>query len=53
MRGLAQIAPLDRADVVISDTGLPERARSTLADLGIDVALVTPRNMSGESAGVG
>lgn len=40
--GLAQIAPLDRADVVVSDSSLPEEACQTLRDLGVDVVLVTP-----------
>lgn len=49
-RGLAQIAPLDRADVIISDTGLPDTAQETLRSLGIDVALVAPRTMAERSA---
>lgn len=49
-RGLAQIAPLDRADVVISDSALPEQARQTFQNLGVDVTLVTPRSMSATSA---
>ncbi len=52
-RGLAQIAPLDRADLVISDWNLPAEARQTFATLGIDVALVTPRSMADESEHVG
>ncbi len=36
-RGLAQIAPLDRADVVISDPALPAAARDELDRVGVDV----------------
>ncbi len=50
MRGFAQIAPLERADLVISDSSLPMRAQQTLQNLGVDVALVTPRSMTSESA---
>lgn len=49
-RGLAQIAPLERADLVISDCNLPTEARQTFEALGIDVALVTPRSMCDQSA---
>ena len=49
-RGLAQIAPLERADLVISDAALPETARQTLRNLDVDVELVEPRSMSAESA---
>lgn len=52
-RGLAQIAPLDRADLVISDWNLPADARQTFATLGIDVALVKPRSMTGEPVPAG
>lgn len=40
--GLAQIAPLERADVVISDSSLSQHAQQTLQGLGVDVVLVTP-----------
>lgn len=49
-RGLAQIAPLDRADLIISDSALPDDARQTFRNLDVDVALVTPRSMTVESA---
>ncbi len=49
-RGLAQIAPLERADVLVSDSALPECAQQTFRNLGVDVALVTPRSMTDESA---
>ena len=52
-RGLAQIAPLERADLVISDTDLPDDARQTFETLGVDVALVAPRSMAVESATAG
>ncbi len=42
MRGFAQIAPLDRADVVVSDSALPDAARETFQNLGVEVILVTP-----------
>ena len=50
LRGLAQIAALDRADVVISDVGLPSAAQHTLDSMGIDVVLVQPLTMSEQSA---
>ncbi len=49
-RGLAQIAPLERADLVISDTRLPDDAQDLLRSLGIDVALVATRTMTEQSA---
>jgi DeoR/GlpR family transcriptional regulator of sugar metabolism len=49
-RGLAQIAPLDRADVVISDAALSVEARQTFENLGVDVVLVPPPGASRESA---
>jgi len=49
-RGLAQIAPLERADLVISDTRLPDDAQELLRSLGIDVALVATRTMAEQSA---
>lgn len=49
-RGLAQIAPLERADLVISDDALPEIAAQTLRNLGVDVALVTPPKMTASTA---
>ena len=42
IRGLAQIAPLERADLVITDGSLPDAARQAFCDLDVDVALVTP-----------
>lgn len=50
MRGLAQIAPLERADLVISDNSLPIRAQQILQNLSVDVTLVTPPSMTSESA---
>lgn len=37
--GLGQIAPLERADVVISDRGLSSDARAALADRGVEVII--------------
>jgi len=42
MRGLARIAPLDRADLVISDDGLAAEARAAFADLRVQLSIVTP-----------
>ena len=39
MRGLAQIAPLDDADVVISDSALPDDAVEALEAAGLEVVL--------------
>ncbi len=52
-RGLAQIAPLERADLVISDDQLSADAVQTFLNLNVDVALVGPRSMSVESARAG
>ncbi len=41
-RGLARIAPLARADVVVSDDGLPEAARATFAALDTELRIVEP-----------
>lgn len=49
-RGLAQIAPLHRADVVVSDSLLPEAAQETFQNLGVEVILVTPCNGTATSA---
>ena len=49
-RGLAQIAPLDRADLVICDTGLPSDARRALENLGVEITLVAPTTMAAQSA---
>ncbi len=49
-RGLAQIAPLERADLVVSDTALPRDARQTLENLGVEFNLVTPTTMAEQSA---
>lgn len=40
--GMAQIAPLDRADVVISDRDLPEQAVRAFADVEVDLQLTGP-----------
>lgn len=40
--GLAQIAPLDRADVVVSDDGLPESARRAFAEMETELVMVPP-----------
>lgn len=50
IRGLAQIAPLERADLVITDSSLPNEARQAFRNLDVDVALVTPPSMTAESA---
>lgn len=50
VRGLAQIAPLERADLVVTDSGLPDSARRTFQDLNVDLALVTTRSMAASSA---
>lgn len=39
IRGLAQIAPLSRADVVISDDALPVDARAELTRAGVEVVI--------------
>ena len=49
-RGLAQIAPLERADLVISDTGLSSDARQAFSTLGVEISLVTPTTMAEQSA---
>ncbi len=39
VQGLAQIAPLDRADIVISDDGLPPEGRRALEGAGPELQL--------------
>jgi DeoR/GlpR family transcriptional regulator of sugar metabolism len=48
--GLAQIAALDRADLVICDTGLPSDARRAFENLGVEVTLVTTSTMVAQPA---
>jgi DeoR/GlpR family transcriptional regulator of sugar metabolism len=43
IRGLAQIVPLDRADVLISDDQLPSAALSKMEQVGCEVRLASPR----------
>lgn len=40
IRGLARIAPLERADMVISDHGLPGEASEAFADRGVELRMV-------------
>lgn len=49
-RGLAKIAPLERADLVISDSALPREAVDVLESHDIDVTLVTTPTIAEQSA---
>lgn len=44
--GLAQIAPLERADAVVCDDRLPIEARTTFSNLGVDLILVAPSEIA-------
>jgi DeoR family galactitol utilization operon repressor len=39
-RGFVQVLPLDRVDVVLSDTELSEEARERITELGVEVETV-------------
>ena len=49
-RGLAQIAPLERADLVVCNTALPKDARQIFENLGVELSLVAPTSMAAQSA---
>jgi DeoR/GlpR family transcriptional regulator of sugar metabolism len=39
-RGFVQVLPLDRVDVVLSDTELSQDARERISELGVEVETV-------------
>jgi DeoR/GlpR family transcriptional regulator of sugar metabolism len=49
-RGLARIAALERADIVVSDDRLPDEARQHLTDKGARLVLATPTRLRATSA---
>jgi len=50
MRGLAQIAPLSAADVVVSDDELPRNARETFERAGAEVVLASTADVAAHAS---